>query len=147
MRSKKNIETTVLQSGETLEKSFDNYVEMAEHAVDWTLFCSYQLKANFSEGIYKILQLPSMQIAYTNMEGGIMFDFVVPKDCITLSLMKDISQKACIWGFRHLGRFSKFYTELFRENPSITLKKPSPLIDRIHSDCVERKEEIFLSTD
>jgi AraC-like DNA-binding protein len=96
MRSKINIETTVLQSGETLEKSFDNYVEMAEHAVDWTLFCSYQLKPNFSEGIYKILQLPSMQIVYTDMQGGIMFDYVSPEECITFSVMKNISEKACL---------------------------------------------------
>jgi AraC-like DNA-binding protein len=96
MRSKKNVETTILEVGETLKKDFDNYVVMAENAVDWTLFCSYQLKPNFSEGIYKILQLPSMQIAYTNMEGGIMFDYVAPEECITFSLMKNISQKACI---------------------------------------------------
>ena len=96
MRSKKNVKTTKLEKGETLKKEFDNYVVMAENAVDWTLFCSYQLKPNFSEGIYKILQLPSMQIAYTNMEGGIMFDYVAPEECITFSLMKNISQKACI---------------------------------------------------
>ena len=96
MRSKKNIETTKLKDGETLKKEFHNYVLMAENAVDWTLFCSYQLKPNFSEGIYKILQLPSMQIAYTNMDGGIMFDYVTPENCITFSLMKNISQKACI---------------------------------------------------
>ena len=96
MRSKKNIETTKLEKGETLKKEFDNYAGMAESAVDWTLFCSYQLKPNFSEGIYKILQLPSMQIAYTNMEGGIMFDYVAPEECITFSLMKNISKKACI---------------------------------------------------
>ena len=69
---------------------------MAENAVDWTLFCSYQLKPNFSEGIYKILQLPSMQIVYTDMEGGIMFDYVAPEECVTFSVMKNISQKACI---------------------------------------------------
>ncbi len=96
MRSKKNVKTTKLEKGETLKKEFDNYVVMAENAVDWTLFCSYQLKPNFSEGIYKILQLPSMQIAYTDMEGGIMFDYVAPEECITFSLMKNISQKACI---------------------------------------------------
>ena len=79
MRSKKNVETTKLKKGETLKKEFDTYVDMAENAVDWTLFCSYQLKPNFLEGIYKILQLPSMQIAYTNMEGGIMFDYVAPE--------------------------------------------------------------------
>ena len=96
MRSKKNVETIKLQEGETHQKEFENYIEMAENAVDWTLFCSYQLKPNFSEGNYKILQLPSMQIAYTDMQGGVMFDYVTPEECITFSLMKNISQKACI---------------------------------------------------
>ena len=96
MRSKKNVETTKLNKGDTLKKEFNNYVEMATSAVDWTLFCSYQLNPNFSEGSYKILQLPSMQIVYTDMEGGIMFDYVAPEECITFSVMKNISQKACI---------------------------------------------------
>ena len=96
MRSKKNVETTKLQAGAILEKEFNNYVDMATSAVDWTLFCTYQLQPNFSEGIYKILQLPSMQIAYTCMSGGIMFDYVAPEECITVSLMQNISQKACI---------------------------------------------------
>ena len=96
MRSKKNVETTKLKKGKTLKKEFDTYVEMATSAVDWTLFCSYQLKPNFSEGVHKIIQLPSMQIAYTDMSGGIMFDYVAPKDCITFSVIKNISKKACI---------------------------------------------------
>jgi AraC family ethanolamine operon transcriptional activator len=96
MRSKKNVETTKLENGETLKKEFNNYVDMATSAVNWTLFCSYQLKPDFSEGVHKIMQLPSMQIAYTNMSGGIMFDYVAPKDCITFSVIKEVSQKACI---------------------------------------------------
>jgi len=96
MRSKKNVETTKLQEGETLKKKFDNYAEMASAAVDWTLFCSYQLQPNFTEGIYKILQLPSLQIAYTDMSGGVMFDFVAPEECITFSIMKYITNTACI---------------------------------------------------
>jgi AraC-like DNA-binding protein len=96
MRSKKNVDTLVLKQGETLEKKFNNYVDMATSAVDWTLFCTYQLKPNFSEGSYKILKLPSMQIAYTDMSGGVMFDYVVPEGCITFSVMQNITQKACI---------------------------------------------------
>ena len=96
MRSKKNVETIKLKEGETLEQTFNNYVEMAGAAVDWTMFCSYQLQPNFTEGIYKIIQLPSMQIAYTDMTGGVMFDFVAPEGCLNLSVMKNISQKACI---------------------------------------------------
>ena len=96
MRSKKNVETKKLKKGETLKKEFGNYVEMASAAVDWTLFCSYQLQPNFTKGIYKILQLPSLQIAYTDMSGGVMFDFVAPEGCITFSIMKHIANTACI---------------------------------------------------
>jgi len=96
MRSNKNVETLALKQGETLKKEFDNYVDMATSAVDWTLFCTYQLQPDFSEGSYKILKLPSMQIAYTNMTGGVMFDYASPEGSITFSVMKNISQKACI---------------------------------------------------
>lgn len=96
MRSKKNVETIKLNSNETLKQEFDNYKDMATSAVDWTLFCSYQLKPDFSEGAYKFLQLTSMQIVSTEMTGGIMFDYVVPEKCMTLSIIKRKSGKACI---------------------------------------------------
>jgi hypothetical protein len=41
-----------------------------------------------------------------------------------------------------MGRFSKFYTELFLENPSVTLQKKNPLIDGMSEHCVERQEEM-----
>lgn len=52
-----------------------------------------------------------------------------------------IRKAAKKWGFLHMGRFSQYYTELFGENPSRTLKKSflqeSPLI----KNCVIRQEE------
>lgn len=96
MRSKKIIETIKMQEGEYLHKEFDSYIEMAESAVDWTLFCPYELKKRSFAGVYKILELPSMQIAYTDMDGGIMYDFVIPEDCISFSVMKLVSNRACI---------------------------------------------------
>jgi len=96
MRSKKNVETIRLEEGESLQREFDNYFDMAVSAVDWTLFCTYQLKPDFTEGVHRILQLPSMQIAYTHMSGGVMFDYVAPEGCLTFSFMKRISHKACI---------------------------------------------------
>jgi transcriptional regulator GlxA family with amidase domain len=47
------------------------------------------------------------------------------------------------WGFAHMGRFSKYYTELFGEYPSVTLKTTLPMIDGMKPHCVERKEEIL----
>ncbi len=156
MRSKKNVETIKLQEGETHKKAFENYKEMAENAVDWTLFCSYQLKPNFSEGIYKILQLPSMQIAYTDMEGGIMFDYVAPEGCITFSLMKNISQKACldhikletgtiavvddkkIYNFICSGRVELLDVSLNKNSDSMLLEKLTRAVDKYYVDDDQR---------
>ncbi|HHO65596.1 MAG TPA: helix-turn-helix domain-containing protein, partial [Epsilonproteobacteria bacterium] len=46
------------------------------------------------------------------------------------------------WGFKHMGKFSKYYTELFGENPSVTLRTVAPIIDGMSVHCVERKEEM-----
>jgi len=47
------------------------------------------------------------------------------------------------WGFLHMGRFSKFYTELFEENPSVTLKRSLAHAKAFTGECVERQEEIL----
>ncbi|SFZ99111.1 hypothetical protein MNB_SV-5-1025 [hydrothermal vent metagenome] len=41
-----------------------------------------------------------------------------------------------------MGKFSKYYTELFGENPSLTLKTLNPMIDGMSEHCVVRREEI-----
>jgi len=46
------------------------------------------------------------------------------------------------WGFQHMGRFSKFYTDLFEENPSETLKKSSDDAKAFTGKCIARQEEI-----
>jgi AraC-like DNA-binding protein len=162
MRSKKNVETTKLKKGETLKKEFDNYVEMATSAVDWTLFCSYQLKPNFSEGVHKIIQLPSMQIAYTDMSGGIMFDYVAPEECITFSVMKNISQKACIdqmkletgmiiatddkkrYNFMCSDRVELFDISLNKNTNPVLLKKLEKAIDKYYLDS-DKKITLFIT--
>ena len=53
-----------------------------------------------------------------------------------------VSRIAQKWGFMHMGRFSKYYAELFGENPSQTLTRFHTEEDIIVEDCVERKEEI-----
>jgi len=96
MRSKKNVETIKLQDGEYLEKEFDNYIDMATNAVDWTYFCSYELKPNSPKGVYKILSLPNMHIAYSDTTGGLMMDLISPKDTITFNVMECVKDKACL---------------------------------------------------
>ncbi len=46
------------------------------------------------------------------------------------------------WGFQHMGRFSKFYTNLFEENPSETLQRSFDDAKAFTGECVERQEEI-----
>ena len=167
MRSKKNVETTKLKEGEYLEKQFDNYIDMATSAVDWTLFCSYQLQPIFSEGIHKVLQLPSMQLAYTNMLGGIMFDYVAPEECITLSVMKNISKKACIdqmkletdmiavvddkkvYNFMCSDQVEIFDISLNQNADPRLLKKLSQAVDRYYIDSEQKIASLaegFIST-
>ncbi|SFZ98616.1 Transcriptional regulator, AraC family [hydrothermal vent metagenome] len=63
---------------------------------------------------------------------------LIQSDPNEVSVMR-VAQK---WGFKHMGKFSRYYTELFGENPSVTLKVVNPVLDGMSEHCVERKEEI-----
>ncbi len=54
-----------------------------------------------------------------------------------------VSSVAQKWGFMHMGRFSNYYTKLFGENPSQTLKRPYVMEQTMEEECVERQEEII----
>jgi len=96
MRSKKCIETIKIEENECIEKEFENYADMAQTASEWTLFCPYQFRKNSFIGMMKILELPSIQIVYVETRGGSMFELITPKECVTVSVMKNISNKACV---------------------------------------------------
>jgi AraC-like DNA-binding protein len=53
-----------------------------------------------------------------------------------------VSRIAHKWGFRHMGRFSAYYTELFGENTSQTLKTIDQPEEDIVNTCVARQEEM-----
>ena len=53
-----------------------------------------------------------------------------------------VSKIARKWGFTHMGYFTAYYTELFGENPSVTLKTPFCQEKDVMVSCVERQEEI-----
>jgi AraC-like DNA-binding protein len=63
-------------------------------------------------------------------------------------LSHDVIEKTTVmrvahkWGFTHMGRFSKYYTELFEENPSETLKRSFNHAKAFTGKCVERQEEM-----
>ena len=96
MRSKKNVETVKLKEGMSLQKEFDNYLDMAKHAVEWTLLCSYEMKPHSLNGNYKILSLPNIQITYSHFRGAIIYNYIVPMDTINFTVVPLISDKACI---------------------------------------------------
>ena len=55
-----------------------------------------------------------------------------------------VSQVAYKWGFTHMGRFAAYYTELFEQHPSQTLKAPySAAEENIKDSCVGRQEEMI----
>jgi len=78
------------------EKEFDNYVDMARHAAEWTLLCSYELKPDSLNGSYKILSLPNIQITYSHFLGSVMYDYITPIDTINFTVIPLVSDKACI---------------------------------------------------
>ena len=63
-------------------------------------------------------------------------------------LSQDVSEKTTVmriahkWGFQHMGRFSKFYTELFEENPSETLQRSFDDVKAFTGECVMRQDDI-----
>ena len=96
MRSKKNIETIKLKEGMSLDKEFDNYLDMAKNAVEWTLLCSYELTPNSLNGNYKILSLPNIQITYSHFRGSLIYNYIAPIDTINFTVVPLVSDKACI---------------------------------------------------
>ncbi len=53
-----------------------------------------------------------------------------------------VTKIALKWGFRHMGQFSTYYTELFGENPSLTLKNSQEDEKGLNATCVSRQEEM-----
>ncbi len=53
-----------------------------------------------------------------------------------------VSKIAFKWGFSHMGQFSHYYTELFGENPSQTLKNIKSNGEDSKTVCVARQEEM-----
>ena len=78
------------------EIGYENYKEMSDYATGWSHLCNYQLTPSAISGHYKILELPTMQLAYSDNVGGIMYNFDAPKDTLCISIMQEIEEKACL---------------------------------------------------
>ena len=53
-----------------------------------------------------------------------------------------VSRIAQKWGFAHMGRFSRYYTDLFGENPSLTLQREQIQDKSMTNECASRQEEM-----
>ena len=78
------------------QASYENYQEMVDYADGWDLLCNYQLTPIAINGHYKILELPTMQLAFSDNIGGLMYNFDAPKDTICISVIKYVEGKASL---------------------------------------------------
>lgn len=53
-----------------------------------------------------------------------------------------VSRIASKWGFKHFGRFSSYYTNLFKQSPSSTLESNFENEIKISTSCVIRNDEM-----
>lgn len=53
-----------------------------------------------------------------------------------------VSKIALKWGFTHMGRFSRYYADLFGEYPSHTLKREYQGSMALENSCASRQEDI-----
>lgn len=75
------------------------------------------------------LQLLKLNLVHHDLQNA------DPKNCTVLKI-------ASKWGFSHMGRFSQDYTQLFGQNPSLTLKSLEYIEGNMISTCISRQEEM-----
>jgi transcriptional regulator GlxA family with amidase domain len=77
----------------------------------------------------RFLQLLKLNLVHHDLQNA---------DPATYTVLRIASK----WGFTHMGRFSEAYTELFGENPSLTLKSLDYIKGNMIASCTSRKEEM-----
>ena len=126
-------EQIALEIFHKIKNHMDGDINIAAFAKEYqiteqTLQCSFKSLMGFTpKRFFRLLKLN--HVHHELLEASAMNSSVLR-----------IAQK---WGFRHMGLFSGYYTELFGENPSVTLKITMPIVDGIEGQCVERKEEML----
>jgi len=77
------------------QQKFNNYKEMAQSAKNWDLLCTYQLLPHALEGEHHVIELPSIQLSYSERSGGFMHDAMSPKGAISVAVIQECKDKAC----------------------------------------------------
>jgi AraC-like DNA-binding protein len=70
-------------------KKFNNYSSMSQSAKRWDIHCAYQFSPQAFIGENFVIELPSMQLAYSHREGGYMQRTVSPKDSISITVVQE----------------------------------------------------------
>ena len=77
------------------KQKFNTYKEMSESAKNWDHLCTYQLLPHALEGEHHVIELPSMQLSYSDRAGGFMHDAMSPKGSISIAVIQECTDKAC----------------------------------------------------
>lgn len=77
-------------------QQFITYKDMTESAVNWEHHCSYQLTSQAHHGTHHAIQLPSMQLSYTEREGGMMYETSSPPNAFSIAVILYSNDKACL---------------------------------------------------
>jgi AraC-like DNA-binding protein len=134
---------------------------MVQNAVDWTLFCIYQLKPDSLNGVIKIIELPNMQISRTDTFGALMYDFVVPEGCINLSILDRVTDKSCIdqmklqsgmiaviddlkiYNYMHNSEMKLFDISLKKGADPLLLDRLARIVDKYYIDTDEKMARLM----
>ncbi len=125
-------EKTVLEIRDQVFQHMDGHISISslakEHKVsEQTLQNSFKSLFGFTPKLF--LRLLKLNIIHQELQKS------NPEQ-------NSVSKIAIKWGFKHMGRFSAYYTELFDENPSITLKNNQTNKKLLNETCVSRQEEM-----
>jgi AraC-like DNA-binding protein len=125
-------EKAIFDIVDTMYKQMDKNIHihsLAEAYDITTQTLQVNFKALFGTTPKHFLQLLKLNLAHQDLLSA------DPKQYTVIRI-------ASKWGFSHMGNFSRCYTELFGENPSVTLYKKY-YETGLKEECVVRTEEIF----
>jgi len=104
-----------------------------------TLATQYKISEKSLQTAFKSLYGFTPSIFIRLMKLNLVYHELLQSSPSTEITILRVAQK---WGFKHMGRFSGYYKELFLELPSDTLQRDYQLSNGMSVYCVERKDEI-----
>ena len=74
---------------------FYTYEEMSASAKNWDHHCSYRLLPHAFDGRHYVIELPLMQLSYSDRQGGFMHDAIAPPKCFSIAVIQECHEQAC----------------------------------------------------